>query len=223
MPIDFPANPTNGQVYSNWIYDSSITSWRNVNTDTGVAALNTMGLRNILPTSVDVGSGSATTNANGFVQFSGVTSISLNNVFSSTYDSYKILFRTTNAGANAVSPRLRLRASGSDNSASQYSFAVPLVSNAGNFTSYTGTNLTYFDLGNASVNLSGYNEISISKPNVSSSWTSMNWTTFSHSSSNFFGGGGGGFHSVNYAATGFTIFASTSNITGTVQVYGYTN
>lgn len=28
--LDFPANPTNGQVYNNYWYDSSISSWRSL-------------------------------------------------------------------------------------------------------------------------------------------------------------------------------------------------
>lgn len=29
MPLDFPSNPTNGQTYENFVYDTSITAWRN--------------------------------------------------------------------------------------------------------------------------------------------------------------------------------------------------
>jgi hypothetical protein len=28
MPLDFPSNPTNGQIYGNYYYDTSVASWR---------------------------------------------------------------------------------------------------------------------------------------------------------------------------------------------------
>lgn len=45
MPLDFPSNPTNGQTFNNFVYDSSITAWRaqgsTNNVGTQIAALNT--------------------------------------------------------------------------------------------------------------------------------------------------------------------------------------
>lgn len=37
MPLDFPSSPTNGQTYENFIYDSSITAWRNQGTANNLA------------------------------------------------------------------------------------------------------------------------------------------------------------------------------------------
>jgi hypothetical protein len=91
MAIDFPSNPTNGMVYGNWIYDSSITAWRNVNTDTGIGTLNAMGLKNVVPTSVIVNSGSATVNANGAITLSGGTGIKIAGCFTSTYKNYRVI------------------------------------------------------------------------------------------------------------------------------------
>jgi hypothetical protein len=36
MALDFPLNPTNGQAYENYYYDSSITAWRSAGSKTGV-------------------------------------------------------------------------------------------------------------------------------------------------------------------------------------------
>lgn len=93
MAIDFPSNPTNGQVYANYIYDSSITAWRNVNTDTGIGTLNAMGLKNVVPTSISVGSGSATVNSNGTISFSGVDTLNLRGCYSSTYKNYRMIIK----------------------------------------------------------------------------------------------------------------------------------
>jgi len=151
MPIDFPANPTNGQVYSNWIYDSSIGAWRNVNTDTGVAALNTMGLRNVAPTSVSVGSGSATTNANGTVSFSGATSVSLNGVFNSTYTNYRLMLNFSAFTANH-NMGLRFRTSGVDASGANYFYAGNTMSTASGSGGWVENGASRFNLGtNASI------------------------------------------------------------------------
>jgi hypothetical protein len=36
MALDFPSNPTNGQAFENYYYDSSITAWRSAGSKTGV-------------------------------------------------------------------------------------------------------------------------------------------------------------------------------------------
>jgi hypothetical protein len=37
MALDFPSNPTNGQVYDNYYYDSSITAWRSSGSKNGLS------------------------------------------------------------------------------------------------------------------------------------------------------------------------------------------
>ena len=99
----------------------------------------TNGIRLITPTSVDVtGAGSsATINAGGSVTFSTAATLSLNGVFSATYDNYIIEMQLRSNGSNAdVYGRLRL--SGSDASGSNYTVQV-LNSNS---TSVTGVRLT---------------------------------------------------------------------------------
>lgn len=74
----------------------------------------------ITPTSIVVAGGTASVGQFGKVSFSAATSLSLDGVFSSTYDNYMIVVRGKN-GTGAVEMRLRLRASGTDNTtASSY-------------------------------------------------------------------------------------------------------
>jgi len=73
----------------------------------------------ITPTSIAHSSGSASINAGGSVTFSGVTSLSLNGVFSSLYDNYIIDIRCVDDGTKQL--RIRMRLAGTDNStASSY-------------------------------------------------------------------------------------------------------
>lgn len=73
----------------------------------------TNGLVVMTPTSVDkTGTGStATINSNGSVTFSACTSLSLNGVFTSSYDNYMMTIRCTSSGTDI---RARLRVSGAD-------------------------------------------------------------------------------------------------------------
>lgn len=159
MPaMDFPASPTNGQVYGAYTYDSTKGAWRVTgvqatsvissatppsnptsgnlwfNTNDGVlftyfndgnssqwvevksntASGSTVaarvdaleakppGLVAITPSSVSVGSGTATVGTNGAVTFTSATNITLNNVFTSAYKHYQIVLDISNATAQEV-------------------------------------------------------------------------------------------------------------------------
>ncbi len=76
------------------------------------------GLKLIVPTSV-AGSG-VSVSASGKVTFTAATTVSVNGVFSSTYDNYLIVIRHhASAGANM---NIRLRLSGTDASGSNYTY-----------------------------------------------------------------------------------------------------
>ena len=78
------------------------------------------GLISMTPTSIAHAGTSATINADGGVDFSAVTSLSLNGVFTGDYDNYLIVFEAS-ATANAI-PEIRLRASGTDATAANYTW-----------------------------------------------------------------------------------------------------
>jgi hypothetical protein len=224
MPIDFPANPTNGQVYSNWIYDSSISAWRNVNTDTGVAALNTMGLRNVVPTSVVVGSGSATTNANGLVTFSAASSISLNGVFNSTYNHYKIIAKFHGSTTTGVS--FRWRSAGTDRTVAAYysSGWFARANNAAN--GYWSANATsLYDIGRVETTTDQRSFVMMDcfDPFDSTKSTSHTYQWQGQDASGLLGGFSNGGYLQQIQFDGFSIFPGAGNLTGTIEVFGYTN
>jgi hypothetical protein len=73
----------------------------------------------IKPTSIANSGGSATLGTNGQVTFSGVTSVSLNGVFSADFDNYIISLRSQLSSSNRQT-RLKLRSSGTDTTGSDY-------------------------------------------------------------------------------------------------------
>jgi hypothetical protein len=79
----------------------------------------TNGLVVMTPSSIAYSGTSASINADGSVDFSAVTSLSLNGVFTGDYDNYMIVMRST-SGAD-INLDIRMRVSGADNTtASSY-------------------------------------------------------------------------------------------------------
>jgi hypothetical protein len=95
-----PGNPVVGDSWFNtndgtmYIYfnDGNTSQWVEHRSE---IARSQVGLVPIVPTSVSVGSGSASVNAAGLATFTGATHVTLNGVFSSAYAGYKIMFGTT--------------------------------------------------------------------------------------------------------------------------------
>jgi hypothetical protein len=152
--------------------------------------------------------------------FSGVATQSINNVFSATYTNYKIIISCKTASSVNLF-NLRLRASGTDNTSSNYYYATfGLDSSAASIALAKGDPTDSFRIG-ASGNDTSITEITISEPFTS------NKTSYSQSSS--LGSGtneahfevGGGFFSGTTSFDGFTFFVPTLNISGEVSVYGF--
>ena len=129
MALDFPGSPTNGQVFSNYIYDTALPGWRNINTSQGVALQYASGLVPIIPSSVSVSSGSATVASDGTISFSGgVANLTINGCFSSAYKYYRVMFEVE---ATSSGMDLMVQLSG-----------LTSGYNYGRIGTYTGTNFT---------------------------------------------------------------------------------
>jgi hypothetical protein len=280
MPaLDFPANPTNGQQYGNWVYSTSKGAWQakpmtNKVTTSGVAPAtpsngdewyNTedgniyvyyddgnsaqwvqvksdatlsstlgnrvttlesfpTGLVDLVPSSVTVASGSSTTNANGNVSFSAVSSLSLNNIFTSTYTNYRIIFNLDSSSIGGDF-RFRLRAAGTDDaSATAYYVAgrISLASGASSEYQVNGTSAGY--IGYVYPASAAYSNtiFDITNPNVAKLTT----TKVQHSGLSSAGVPAftsiGGLHNLATAYDGISFFPSSAGtFSGTVQVFGY--
>jgi hypothetical protein len=173
----------------------------------------------------------ATKAENGLVHinttsFSAVASQSFDNVFSSTYDNYKIVFNITSA--TAVSGlNFRLRVGGVDNSSSNYNWIIQgWAANSANPAFFAqGSNGASnigkipIRIGNSTHNSSGSVEIFNPFNTAYTSWqglgtqpnvtTSLMFLQWSHCST-----------TVTTSYDGFTIYPDTGNMTGLVSVYG---
>jgi hypothetical protein len=152
--------------------------------------------------------------------FSAVSSVSVNNCFSSTYDSYQIVcFASGTPNGGFIS--IRFRASGSDNTDSTYNAQRLTAENttligarATSSTSAIIASLDDDDDANAFT-------ATVFRPNVA--------TRTSLSSHAFMPFGGAymmltaGYFDNNNVFDGFTFFPNTGTMTGNFRIYGYRN
>jgi hypothetical protein len=173
------------------------------------------GLKLLVPTSVAVGSGTGTVGSTGTVTFTGASSVSLNGVFTSTYDDYFLTIASS--GGSAVDMRMRLRAAGVDESSSNYARQrFNCFSTSGD--SERSTAQTSVDFGSAVSSKSNI-ILTLFKPKVAETTTFISTCTINVSSPQFLLYSGGLNNSTSYDS--LTIFPASGTITGTVSVYGY--
>ena len=155
--------------------------------------------------------------------FSGVTSQSINDVFSATYDNYKIVFSIV--GANNVDKRvsLRLRVSGSDVTTSydsifiSHSFGTLLTWQQ----ALVPTDRTHLaNLGNAS-DMPSAGQMEIYSPFLVDT-TEFVGQSVGTKSGDYYGMSLiGGHHATSTSYTGLTLLTSdSSNMSGTISIYG---
>ena len=171
----------------------------------------------MVPTSVAVGSGSASVASNGTVTFTGCSSISVNGCFTTSFTSYNIIYNAITIGGTA-SIGVRLRASGTDNSSANYANAssrVPFATGAlVNFTN--GATDTRFYIGdNDTDGRTGY-KITICNPMTADKTNA----TFQGTSQTYRFEGGMNM-TVTTAYDGITFTPNAYNITGTILISGY--
>lgn len=143
--------------------------------------------------------------------YSAVSSQSVNSVFSSTYRNYKLFITVT--GTTAAQSSLRLRASGSDNTSSNYGQEADFAS--GSRTTGTSWQLMRIDNGRG-----GTAVIDMINPFASDN-TYFNNQTLGADDTNVDAQYIAGRTTVTTSYDGFTIFPQSGTITGRITVYGY--
>jgi len=156
--------------------------------------------------------------------FSAVASQSFNNVFSATYDNYRIVVNVSGNSNNDGDQYLRLRSSGTDLTASSYAYTswIKRADTAAD-VSWTASPSTFIKLG-AQDNVEKQGQaylIDIISPFLTQ-WTKFTGTIVSQNdTSAFIGGSVGGLVFVTTSYDGFTLITQNGTFTGTVSVYGY--
>jgi len=146
------------------------------------------------------------------VTFSGVTSFSEDNVFTSDYDNYLILM--SGVSTTASDTQLRLRVGGVDASGSNYLYQALSVTGA-TVTGFNGTT-TQFVLGYDSTTRFDY-RAEIFGPAIADDTGFLSFGHRDNQRIRF----SGEYHNLSTAYDGFTVLDNVGNITGTLWLYGY--
>ena len=157
-----------------------------------------------------------TDNGKGTVSFSAQTSVSLNDVFSATYENYFLLTRIT-AMSLGDNIQIRMRVSGSDDSTANYHYlGLRITTTVDRAASYSQTS---YRIGEATTGKGALQTV-IYGPQLAAVTQFNGFITngFTNPMENGFQQG---VHNVATAYTGFTLFALSGNMTGNVSVYGY--
>jgi hypothetical protein len=175
------------------------------------------GLVSMTPTSIAHSGTSASINADGGVDFTAVTSLSLNGVFTSEMDNYLVVSSVTVA-AGIPSLLLQLRASGSDATGTNYTRQsldiFGTTRSAARSTSQSSWTITApDDIAPNGITLHMYG------PALAQPTAVRSVTIYSYDGASIWDQAGT--HSLSTSYDGFTISLTSSNITGTIHVFGY--
>ena len=176
------------------------------------------GLISMTPTSIAHSGTSASINADGGVDFTAVTSLSLNGVFTSDYDNYLVVVTSIGTAA-AQSGFMQWRASGSDATGANYTTqritATGSVYPAARFSSETSARVG--DIEDASPGGSEHWQVYGPYLAQPTAYRTVNVSSLFGAVLRDFAGT----HSLSTAYDGFTILASGASLSGNVHVFGY--
>ena len=154
--------------------------------------------------------------------FSGVASQSINDVFSATYDTYRIIFYRDSVVTSSSGSSLRLRVSSTD-LASGYNYAKQLVRSNNSFQTFYIAGGTELGLADGADSAGKAVIIDIANPFRSTSGTdkTFNYMAMGISSGYNYVGLNYGWVDSATSYTGFSLINDTGNMTGSVSVYGF--
>ena len=153
--------------------------------------------------------------------YSASAGVSLNSIFTSTYTNYRVMFVGTISSNNDV--RIRWRAAGTDNTASNYLWGIQGITFGGSAANeYAGAALVGFSqIGYQGNNGQSHIVLDIFNPQASlnTTYAGQNLYTSSGTAGNFYQTQG--LLSVTTSYDGLTFYPAAGTITGSYWVYGY--
>jgi hypothetical protein len=172
------------------------------------------GLTLIIPTSIAATGGSGSISTNGAVSFTSASAISLNGVFSSTYDFYTIQLRAVNS-SNTQNFLWRWRAAGSDLTALNY-YNARMQTTTGGVVSGGGAGAANSAQLNQIATGMGFYTIFTAYTQTEPRLNGNSYNSELSGLTTFASG-----YRATQAVDGFTVYPGSGTITGKVSVYGY--
>jgi hypothetical protein len=156
---------------------------------------------------------------------SGVSSQSVSDVFSSTYQNYVCSLNVDLSAASEVL-LVRMRVAGADNSSANYVWEKASASSADTVnasSSGTGSAATSFNVASLSGTHTSFSNIQFFRPFETDNTGFYAESHFFNSLSNHATTFAGGSTTVTTSYTGFTLIPNSGTMTGTIRVYGLAN
>jgi hypothetical protein len=153
--------------------------------------------------------------------FSAVSTVSAPaNTFTSTYDHYRIVWNVTASAASNTEMQFRLRASGTDDTATNYHFSTYglRVNGATGQFSGTGVNKWSFTYGATGARQSASIDIYAPKLAQLTKYTCLSFGDDGTAAIQYHSGG---YFNATTSFDSFSIIPMASNMTGEMSVYGY--
>lgn len=154
--------------------------------------------------------------------FSAVSSVSVNNCFSATYDNYRVVIAASGSvdGSAGTATRIRLRSAGTDYSASTYAEFGIFVNASSGPSRYFNNSVAQATIG-WHFNYSGISTVDFASPATSGAYKHYTSTSLGTGTADGYGGYASGRVLTTSAYDGFTFFPTSGTLTGTVSIYGY--
>lgn len=179
------------------------------------------GLNIVTPTSIANTGGSAV-RSGGQVTFTGVSSISLNGIFSATYDNYRLIFDSVSASGSAAQLTAQFRTAGTPYSGSQH-FRYTLYGSNSSVVAANWVAATTSVFFGSSADVAGKTIVDIIQPFSSSRKTAFDGSYQGAGSTTSDWGWTNGFVNVTNSFDGIGITIASGSMTGIVRCYGYKN
>jgi hypothetical protein len=191
-----------------FVYVASGTTWYSI-----APNVTAPGLAIVSPTSIANSGGSASASG-GAITCTGVTSVSLNGIFSSAYDNYLCILAVTQTSSDDINARLRV--GGVDNTTAS-SYITNLLNVTGATVGGATTTTTSWSFAAADSNPTTVSNV-VSSPFLAAK-TGWEGSTARGDRITL----RGGYHTATSSFDGLTLIANTGNFTGTVRIYGFKN
>jgi hypothetical protein len=177
------------------------------------------GLVQLVPTSIAVTGGSGSVSSTGAVSFTSASSVSIDGVFNTNYNNYRIIFECVTSGTQNITVQFR---NGSGNvTASNYLFQNILASSTtltgGRASGQSSFELLYQAVGAVAISMDVFKPFATDYTRI----VSQSGRDLSGTSPSLFTVVGG--YNQTTSLTGITFGNSAGNFTGTVGIYGYRN
>ena len=153
--------------------------------------------------------------------FSAVSSVNLNNIFSSTYNNYLYKLNYTCSSTGQLL-QFRMRASGTDATGSDYSYTRSFSYNSLSFQTNSNADSSFGVSFSAIIGTENSVILSIERP-FESARTTIIGDAISQDTLGTLRWIGAATHKLSNSYDGLTFFPAAGTISGTIRVYGYKN